>query len=347
MNKLTAAVLSAYVSHIALMNNIEDAKVQFTVEPSVQQTLFDVVQESSSFLKLINIVPVDELEGEVLGLSVGGTIAGRSDTRNGVKRTTRSPSSIDGRRYSCKHTDFDTHIDYHTLDVWAKFADFQTRVQNLIVNAMALDLIRIGFNGTHAAATTDRTANPLLQDVNIGWLQKLRTEPQSAVPAKVRVMDEGTKAANEVSFGTYAVVDYKNLDALVFDAKRTLLPSHSRDDTGLVAIVGSDLLDDKYFDLINKNQPATETIATDILMSTRRLGGLQAYQVPFMPEGTILITKFANLSIYEQSGKRRRSIKDASEWSRIEDYQSANQAFVIEDLDYACMIENIVRKDAA
>ncbi|KAF0182579.1 MAG: hypothetical protein FD163_2556 [Hyphomonadaceae bacterium] len=346
MHKLTAAVLQAYVSHIALMNNIEDTKSKFTVEPSVQQALFDVVQENSGFLKLINIVPVEELSGDLLGLSVGGTIAGRTNTGAGTERTTRDPSSLDGRTYTCKKTDFDTHITYAKLDMWAKFADFQTRVQNLIAGAMALDLIRIGFNGTSAAVTTDRTANPLLQDVNIGWLQKLRTEPQAAVPAKVRVMTGGV-VVDEVSFGTHATADYKNLDALVFDAKRALLPSHSRDDTGLVAIVSSGLLDDKYFDLINKNQPATETVATDILMSTRRLGGLQAYQVPFMPDDTILITKFDNLSIYEQSGKRRRTIIDNPKLDQLEDYQSANQAFVIEDLDYACMIENIVQKDAA
>jgi hypothetical protein len=35
--------------------------------------------------------------------------------------------------------------------------------------------IMIGFNGTSAAATTDRSTNPKLQDVNIGWLQKIRT----------------------------------------------------------------------------------------------------------------------------------------------------------------------------
>lgn len=344
MNKLTREMLLAFTSQIALLNGIEDAKSQFTVEPTIQQALFDVVQESSEFLSRINIVPVDELSGEILGLSVGGTIAGRTDTSAAGERETRDPSSLDGRIYTCKKTDFDTHIKYVKLDMWAKFPDFETRISNLIANAIALDLMRIGFNGTSAAATTDRVANPMLQDVNIGWLQKLRTEPQLCVPAKVRVMTEGA-VANKITYGLAATADYKNIDALVFDMKRTLLPSHARDDGNLVAIVSSDLLDDKYFELVNKTNVASETLATDVLMSTRRLGGLQAYQVPFFPEKTILITKFDNLSIYEQSGKRRRTMVDNPKRDQYEDYQSANQSFVIEDLDYACMAENIEVKN--
>lgn len=36
----------------------------------------------------------------------------------------------------------------------------------------ALDRIMIGFNGVKRAKTSDRDANPMLQDVNKGWLQK-------------------------------------------------------------------------------------------------------------------------------------------------------------------------------
>ena len=55
----------------------------------------------------------------------------------------------------------------------------------MIIKMIALDLIRIGWNGTSAASVTDRTAHPNLEDVNIGWLQKLRTE------APAQVMDAG------------------------------------------------------------------------------------------------------------------------------------------------------------
>lgn len=68
-------------------------------------------------------------------------------------------------------TDYDTTIGYAQLDAWAKFPDFQTRIRDAIVTRQGLDRIMVGFNGTSAAPNTDRNANPLLQDVNIGWLE--------------------------------------------------------------------------------------------------------------------------------------------------------------------------------
>ncbi len=44
------------------------------------------------------------------------------------------------------------------------------RVRNAIIKRQALDRIMIGFNGVSRAKTSDRSANPLLQDVNKGWL---------------------------------------------------------------------------------------------------------------------------------------------------------------------------------
>lgn len=46
------------------------------------------------------------------------------------------------------------------------------RIRNAIVKRQALDRIMIGFNGVKRAKTSNRAENPLLQDVNKGWLQK-------------------------------------------------------------------------------------------------------------------------------------------------------------------------------
>ena len=50
----------------------------------------------------------------------------------------------------------------------------------------------IGWHGTSTAPDTDRTANPLLQDVNIGWLQHIRTD------APAQVMSEGTEGSGKI-----------------------------------------------------------------------------------------------------------------------------------------------------
>jgi P2 family phage major capsid protein len=223
--------------------------------------------------------------------------------------------------------------------MWAKFPDFQTRVRNAIVHRQALDRIMIGFNGTSYAADSDRVTNPLLQDVNIGWLQKYRAD------APARVMAEVVAASGAVN--VFAGGDYENLDALVFDAVNNLIDVWFREDTALVAIMGRDLLADKYFPLINQAQPASEQLATDVVLSQKRVGGLPAARVPFLPAGTMLITTFDNLSLYYQDGARRRHIQDNPKRDRIENYESSNDDYVVEDYGRGCLIENIVTVDPA
>lgn len=344
MRNATRIMLAAFVSQIALANGIDAATAstaKFVVEPSVQQVLETKMQESSDFLSRINMVPVTEMKGEKLGLGIGSTIAGRTNTAGGNRRTGIDPTTLDDHGYECKQTNFDTALRYAKLDMWAKFPDFADRIRAAILRRQALDRILIGFNGTSAAAATDRVANPLLQDVNIGWLEKMRVENEA------RVLAEGSDIAGKVTFGSHADADYATLDALVWDAKESLLAEWAKGDTELVVFVSGDLLHDKYFPMINKVEDPSEQLARDVIMSTKRLGGLPAVRVPGFPNGTVFITRYDNLSIYYQEGARRRMIKDEPELDQITDYQSSNEAYVIEDLEYACLVENIQEHNAA
>ena len=76
-------------------------------------------------------------------------------------------------------------------------------------------------------------------------------------------------------------------------------------------------------------------------MSQKRVGGLQAARVPFVPANAIIITRFDNLSIYYQESARRRAIVDNPKRDRIENYESSNDAFVVEDYGCGCVLENI------
>ncbi|ELI8106646.1 P2 family phage major capsid protein [Yersinia enterocolitica] len=84
-------------------------------------------------------------------------------------RQASDPSGLDGTRYNCTQTNFDTALPYPKLDMWSKFPDFQTRIRDAIVKRQALDRIMIGFNGTYRAKTSDHTVNMLLQDINISY----------------------------------------------------------------------------------------------------------------------------------------------------------------------------------
>ncbi len=108
-----------------------------------------------------------------------------------------------------------------------------------------------------------------------------------------------------------------------------------------MVICGRQLLADKYFPLVNQSQPNTEALAADLIISQKRIGGLQAVRAPYFPANALLITRLDNLSIYWQEDTRRRSIIDNPKRDRIENLESVNEAYVVEDYDCTCLVENI------
>lgn len=330
MRNDTRTHFNAYLGGLAALNQVESVTQTFSVQPAVQQTLETKIQESSDFLSKINMPGVNEQQGQKLGLNLGGPSASRTDTQT-KDREPRDLTTMDENGYNCRQTNFDSFIPYAKLDAWAHFPDFETRIRDLLIRRQALDRIMIGFNGVSIATTTDPSKNPLLQDVNKGWLQKMREH------AAERVMGDG-KATGKVTVGVGG--DYENLDALVYDTITLLDPWH-RENSDLVAIVGRGLMHDKYFPLVNKESRATDTLAADLIISQKRIGGLAAVQAPFFPEKKVLITTLDNLSLYWQIGGRRRHIEENAKRSRIDTYESSNDDYVIEDYGQAAMVENI------
>ena len=333
MRNNTRRLFDAYTAEVAKLNGVERVDAKFSVEPTVQQRLEDKIQESSEFLQKINIHGVTEQEGEKVGLGVSGPVASTTDTTK-QDRQTSDISTLDGRRYRCEQTNSDTHITYTKLDAWAKFPDFQTRIRDAIIRRQALDRIMIGFHGVKRAATSDRAANPMLQDVNKGWLQEMREQ------APQRVMKEGKKDSGKIIVGG-AGGDYANLDALVFDVVNHMIDPWYAEDPDLVVVCGRQLLADKYFPIVNQTNRPTDALAVDMIISQKRIGNLPAVRVPYFPANGLLVTRLDNLSIYFQEGSRRRTIVDNAKRDRIENYESSNDDYVLEDLGCAALVENI------
>ncbi|MGX2974953.1 phage major capsid protein, P2 family [Ursidibacter arcticus] len=338
MKQVTIEQFNAYLARQAELNNLPFNVLakKFNVAPSVQQTIYEKLRESSEFLNAITFVFPEEQQGETLGLDSNSTIASTTDTSGEESRKTTDIASLVKQTYHCQQINFDTHITYARLDMWAKFPDFQKRVAAVALKQKRRDLIMIGFNGTSRAATSNRGSNPLLQDVAVGWLQKIRNN------APERNMN-GKNTENKVKVGKKQ--DYQNLDALVMDATEELIAEWHRDDTDLVVIVGRKLLADKYFPIVNKENAPTEQLAADVIISQKRIGGLKAVRVPFFPANAILITKLENLAIYVQEGTARKHIKDVPERDRIETYESENIDYIVEDYGCVALIENITFED--
>lgn len=207
MRQETRFKFNAYLSRVAELNGIDagDVSKKFTVEPSVTQTLMNTMQESSDFLTRINIVPVSEMKGEKIGIGVTGSIASTTDTAGGTERQPKDFSKLASNKYECDQINFDFYIRYKTLDLWARYQDFQLRIRNAIIKRQSLDFIMAGFNGVKRAETSDRSSNPMLQDVAVGWLQKYRNEAPARVMSKV-TDEEGHTTSEVIRVGIPACI---------------------------------------------------------------------------------------------------------------------------------------------
>lgn len=324
----------AYRARVMGLNGVDPSVTgKFNVTPEIEQKLEDKIRETSDFLGRINIIGVRDQIGSKVGLDFGGPIASRTDTSQ-KDRQTKDNITLDDSEYHCRKTDFDTHIKYARLDTWSRFPDFQSRVTNAITRQIARDRLMIGFNGEIAAAETDAATYPLLQDVNIGWLKHIQTNKASNFLAGLKV---GSTAGN----------DFANLDAAIYAARHEFIAPWYRNDTDLVAIMGSGLVVDKNVAAIEGNEAPTERAALNTLMLNNLIGTLRPIIVPFIPATTVLITSEKNLSIYYQRGSRRRTIVDNAKRDQLEDFQSVNEAYVVEDYDKCAVLSGILKPNAA
>lgn len=326
--------LSSYISDIARANNVEDARHTFAVQPVPEQKIIAAYQEAADFLKQINVFPVDNAKGEKIGLQIGIRIAGTTDTR--VKP--RNPVPVGNLdlldEYDCTQTNYDVAYYWSLLNAWKHHPNFKSMLQSMVIVAIALDKLCIGFNGLYRAATSDRVANPMLEDVKKGWLQKIR---DNAPEQHYEGIDDGTgKMVTKIGAGQ----EFKTVDGLVEFAVEEYIAEQHRE-SGLIAICGRGILSDKYLPLLNTIQDPTEQLAARTIYANKQLGTLPAMHVPSFPAKTILITTPKNLSIYLQSGTLNRSIVEQPEWDRAVDFQSVNEDFVVEDYTKCVLIENI------
>lgn len=326
MKQYTREQFNLLKTDVATSNQVDDVSEKFTVTPAVEQRIVEQMGESSDFLQQVNVVGVDGQKGQKLGLGAGSPVASRTDT-DSKDRETAYIGAINPDDYECVQTNFDTHLSYRVMDAWAVASgDFKALYRKAVMNRVALDRIMIGWNGTHAAKETDRNANPLLQDVNTGWLEKARKN----APARMMGYDsEGEATTDVIKVGKGG--NYETLDALVFDITANLLdPWHTGSDD-LVLILGRELWVSHGLALYNDNRPASERNALQTWFAKEAVAGLSTVMVPFFPSRGLVVTSYDNLSIYFQNDATRRAIIDNPKRDRVEEYLSSNDAYVIED----------------
>jgi hypothetical protein len=367
--------LTGLFTAIGHVNGTQDVTRSFSVDPLAEQRLEDAQRESVAFLGFINLVPMRDLVGQIIGIGANDMIASTNDT---TPRNPQYVGQMGEREYRLYSTLFDTKLPWQIIDAWSRFPDFAQRYSNHVARSIGLSRLSVGWNGIARVSDSIKADNPNGEDVNIGWLQRLRLTRPDHVMGRA-IVNVGGTTVNGVTTGgvntatgdaapiyigpnaNHALGDYKNIDALAYDLIAGM-PSWARNNTDHVVIVSQDLVDEKYFPMINRalanvidgGKSTSDEVVSDIILSTKQIGGRPAMICPKFPAGTMVITPLSrpgatdtgNLSIYQQEGSLRRYILDKPElMASLVDYNSSNEGYVIEHTDFMVMAENITFGD--
>ena len=304
---------------------------KFSVEPSVVQSIFKKpTLDGAWFLKMINAgVPVQALEGEKLGMGLTGFISSRRKTAEGNERKAKQFHSLDKEGFRLYKRDFDWALAYEYMDKWRHIGgeEFAKLYGDLIAQAYVNETLLIGWNGTSAVDDTDPVANPLGQDMNIGWFQKLRNH------APGQIIDD------PVTIG--ATGDFKNLDALI-NEMRLGQAEIFRENPANRALISSDLIGastGRYYESSGDTPSEKNHLNNGRIIET--FGGLQTIVPPFIPSKAVAVTPPQNLSIYQQEKSWRRQILNEPKLDQLSDYNSVNEGFVIEENTAAMVFTNV------
>jgi P2 family phage major capsid protein len=311
----------------------------YTATPSVAQQLNDkIVEDGNWLLPLINVLPVNEVSGEKILMGLSGPVTSRTDTSGSTERVAKQLVQLDTLGYTLKKTETDVALKYSMIDMWAKFPDFAARYGKAVRQAIGNDRVRVGWRGTSAAATTNVGTNPLLQDVNVGWLEQIRNYNSGSQRIIGTVGAPINLSANA---GTSNATTFPNLDSLVHPMEYHLgIPF--QDDPDLVILVSRDLMaaaEGRYY-AAQSDRPTEKRLIEDNT-TVKTYGGFPAIVPPFFPSGTLLLTSLNNLSIYWQGTSWRRQQIDNPRKDQYEDFNSRQEGYVVENFDKCYLIENV------
>lgn len=276
--------------------------------------------KKNRFFNAINILLTHNRSGNAKGLSM--PMPSRTDA-DVEERSAEKCFISPYERFNCEQINIDGFITYDKIDTLAGTVDinFEQAFDDAMDKQKIISLLMVAFNGERLAKTSDKNAYPLAQDVHKGWPQKIRDNAPARVLSRPTIDENG---------------DYKNIDAVVKAAIKKI-NDPIRMSAGLVAICGRNVLSD--YPILNDNGDISEN--TDIILSTKLLGGLKAFIAPFFPENSILITELSNLSLYIENGTLRRIFNDNPRKNRLENMISMSIDFVVEDVQSAFLIDDI------
>lgn len=312
LNKKAENLIQKYCAALAQQAGVSDVTRQFSLSDPMDTRLREAILHSTEFLQMITCFDVDQLAGQVVVTGTSQLLTGRTAGGRFIRKL-----GVTGNKYALSETDSCAALDWATLSVWANSGgegEFFRLMQSFIDKQFALDMLRIGFNGTSVASTSDPVAYPNGEDVNKGWHQIAKE------------WNDGSQVlTTPVTLGPGG--SYETLDAMASDLVNHL-PVECRNDPDIVILVGSDLLAREQFRLYSKADTPTENLAAAQLDTI--IAGKKAFVPPFMPGKRIVATTLKNLHIYTQKGSRRRAVEDVQDRKQFENKYWRNEGYALE-----------------
>ncbi|EGQ8495649.1 TPA: phage major capsid protein, P2 family [Vibrio diabolicus] len=326
LNALSTSYLQEFCTATLSAANAPQGTQSFNLTPPMETKLRQAIMESDAFLGMVSLLPVQQIKGQVVDVGDDGLSTGRSGSGRFSVEVGQS-----GNTYELTKTDSGAHILWETMTQWANSGSkghWLSMMKSAISRRFALDMLRVGFNGTSIATNTDPIKNPLGQDVNKGWLTIVKEKRSSQVLASAKLDPTGT-----------ATDSYKNLDSLTQDLINTTIAPEHRQDPDLVVLVGSNLVAAEQHRLLEAADSPTEHKAAQSLAKT--IAGKKAYTPPFFPADQLWVTNTKNLQILTQEGTQWRKQKNDEDELRFKQNHIRMEGYAVGNLKKFAAIESV------
>lgn len=282
--------------------------------------------ESNWMMQNITLMPVRENEG--LAYTVGSR---QLHTGREISGRFRRRMAANGTPYTLAETETCAYLPYRDLVAMINTGtegELERMMSAFFDQAVALDMLRIGFNGQRVGWPTKPDENPNGEDINKGWhtIAKAFNDGSQVVTDALTLGEGG---------------DFPHLDALANHIIQTKIPEGLREDPRLVVMVGSELAAAERLRLFNgADTPANAAAAQS---ATSSIAGRFAFVPPFMPGKRLVITTLSNLHIYTQEGTQKARAEFNDEESAYEHSYLRDEGYALQDgMMYAAVDESAV-----
>ncbi|EKO2682828.1 P2 family phage major capsid protein [Salmonella enterica] len=291
-------------------------------EPLFRQEILS----SSWMMQAISHIPVLYNPGQAFAMGSNTLCSGRKDGGRFIKRV-----PFRGTEYRLADTETCASVTYQDLTSLLNFAGaeiFMRTLREIFHSSISLDILRTGFNGTHAAVNTDPEKYPMGEDINTGWHETARK------------YNSGSQIITD-NFTLGAGGDFSNIDELAQHVINEKIPQPLRERPDLVVLVGYELAAHDRARLFSDADKKVTLSGMERMQS--QVAGRFAFIPPFMPGKRLTVTTLANLQVMSGIGTQRLKVGWNDDTRTFDHYYIRAEAYALGDpLMYAATDESAV-----